>query len=478
MAPILTFFRICRWFLFSLILLSSVQAQTAVLSGVSVHFPDVPAGTYLEEAIGAAVSAGIIVGRPNGTFDGEGNVNRYDAAEIVARLLTLQKENVDAIYNDLTILDNQLGELFSNLQGLDNKVSNLQTLATDKVSAAELETLRQQVIALSNQLTTVYASIEQSELRGPPGPIGPVGPAGPRGPTGPAGPAGSDGTLGPRGPVGPKGPPGPVGGQGPRGPKGPAGPRGPVGPQGPAGSASETSDLGDDDNERTSVIAEGSSTLIIEEVTPNASKSSESESTALIEEDSGVFIVGQERASNEAGTPPPALPATGELELIRAIPPKRNDLYFGLGGLAELSPIGRFPVRFNVGKDNLLYKNLGARLSLDYGRQVPLTEANTLAVAGHLVYSPLTSGKFSGYVGAGLGYQLILENHCQGTNCQANEGLFASGILGVEYNIYQNLGLFAEFTGDFYFTDPPVGFDTYGYNRFYPTLGFGVILRP
>ncbi len=463
MAPILTFFRICKWFLFSLILLSNVQAQTAVLSSVSASFPDVPAGSYLEEAIGAAVSAGIIVGRPNGTFDGESNVNRYDAAEIVARLLTLQKDNVNAIYNDITILDNQLGELFSNLQGLDTKVSNLQTLAADKVSASELEALQQQVIALSNQLTTVYASIEQSELRGPPGPRGP------------AGPPGLDGASGPRGPAGPKGPSGPVGGQGPRGPRGPAGPRGPVGPQGPAGPDSETSV---DDSERVFVTEEGSSTLIIEEIAPSTSESSENESTFLIEEGSGVFIVSQEKSRNEAETSIPALPATGELEPIRAIPAKRNDLYFGLGGLAELSPVGRFPLHFNVGKDNLLYKNLGARLSLDYGRQVPLTEAGTVALAGHLIYNPLSSGKFSGYVGAGLGYQLILENHCQGINCQANEGLFASGLLGIEYNVYQNLGFFAELTGDFYFTDPPIGFDKYGYNRFYPTLGFGVTLRP
>ncbi len=464
----LVFFRGFMWFLF---LLSSVQAQTAVLSGLPVRFPDIPTGSYLEEAVATAVSAGIIIGRPDGTFDGEGNVNRYDAAEIVARLLTLQKDNINAIYNDLTILDNELGELFNNIKSLDAKVNDLRAIAPSQAGDAELKALRQQVTSLSNQLAEVHASIEQSEFRGPPGPIGPVGLQGPIGPVGLVGPAGPQGQQGSRGPVGPRGPAGPVGAQGPTGPKGPKGSVGPVGPQGPALSPSETPI----DDQSTS-STEATSTVVVEEVTPRTLETSE-EDTLLIEEDSGVFIVGREKPREEEEEPVPALPFSGELESIKAIPSKR-DLYFGLGALAELSPAGRFPIRFNVGMDNLLYKNLGARLSIDYARQVPLAEASTLAFSGHVTYRALNLGRLSGYVGASLGYQFILEDFCQGLNCQANDGLFAGGLLGVEYNIYQNLGLFAEFAGDFYFNDPPVGFDAYGYNRFYPTFALGVTLRP
>lgn len=481
-------------FVWLCLFLGFTQAQTAVPNNTPINFPDVPAGTSVAEAIVKAINSGIIVGRPDGTFDGEGNVNRYDIAEIVFRLMALQENNVNAIYNDLRLFDEQLGSLLNNIQGLDTKINSLQSGSPGQTSISEIESLRQQVNSLSEKLAEVNASINNADLQGPAGPIGPVGPRGPigsAGPRGDAGPAGSSGPRGPRGPVGPKGPQGPVGGQGQRGPKGPKGARGPVGPQGPQGtcllSPNESDTLSENQpsenqsskNQPTLVEEVVTSEIIIEEVILGLEEGPENKKDS---NNTGVFIVNQKNSSVDALEKAPsdtiALPVKNELEPINTAPPERGNLYFGLAGIAEISPLGRFPLRFTIGMDNLFAQNLGARLNIDYARQVPLTEATTLALSGHVIYDLLNLQGFSGYFGVGLGYQLVLNNYCQKSICQANEGLFAGGLLGVEYNISSTLALFAEFTGDYYFNQPPVGFANYSYNKFYPTFGIGVKLHP
>ena len=65
----------------------SVHAQLNEIEGPPINYPDVPIGFYAAEAISIAVNAGIIIGREDGTFDGDAALNRYEAAIIAARLM-------------------------------------------------------------------------------------------------------------------------------------------------------------------------------------------------------------------------------------------------------------------------------------------------------------------------------------------------------------------------------------------------------
>ena len=53
----------------------------------SVTLTDIPAGHWAREAVQTVVEAGLIQGFPNGTFRGNENLTRYQAAMIFSRLL-------------------------------------------------------------------------------------------------------------------------------------------------------------------------------------------------------------------------------------------------------------------------------------------------------------------------------------------------------------------------------------------------------
>jgi hypothetical protein len=94
-----------------------------------------------------------------------------------------------------------------------------------------------------------------------------------------------------------------------------------------------------------------------------------------------------------------------------------------------------------------------------------------LAVAGHVTYR-FNVNPISAYVGVGGGYQFNLSDWAQ-----ANDGFFAGGLLGVEYGLTSNIGVFVEATGDWYFNDNGVASGGYDYGQFYPTVGLGVNYR-
>ncbi len=225
-----------------------------------------------------------------------------------------------------------------------------------------------------------------------------------------------------QGPAGPQGPEGPAGPQGPEGPEGPAGPQGPAGPAGPAGPSGEPGPAGE-------------MPMVPETPTPTP-------------------IVVEPEEPADPGVPAP---------VVVAAPFDRSPFYVRLGAINELNM--RFPVRLAVGFDNLLGP-IGLRVTADYGRQSPITEGS-LAVAGHVTYQ-LEFDRLAAYLGAGAGYQLNLMG-----SPEANEGLFAGGLLGVEYMIFNAIGAYVEGGVDYYFDAPP----TATYDQIYPTIGAGVVFR-
>ena len=107
----------------------------------SAQFSDVPAGHWAKEAVEAIAAKGIILGFPDGTFRGNENLTRYQAAMIIYRLLQKlepgQVANMDQ--DTLTALRNAVQELAAELASLGVRVSALEDNAATKGDVARLE---------------------------------------------------------------------------------------------------------------------------------------------------------------------------------------------------------------------------------------------------------------------------------------------------------------------------------------------------
>lgn len=177
-------------------------------------FRDVPDGHWARNAVERAARLGLIVGLPDGTFQGEQVVNRFEMSLILSRLIDLVNQ---AFLNERAKLDGaaneeRFAEIESTLAELEAALDQWEQYATSWFAAYEAR-----LNDMASRVENLTAALESGMLVGPPGPPGPEGPAGPPGPPGPQGP---QGPAGPPGPRGEQGPPGPVGPQGPRGPRG------------------------------------------------------------------------------------------------------------------------------------------------------------------------------------------------------------------------------------------------------------------
>ncbi len=111
------------------------------MSFASAQFSDVPAGHWAKEAVEALASEGIILGFPDGTFRGNENLTRYQAAMIIYRLLQKLEPGQMASMDEETItaLRNAVQELAAELASLGVRVSALEDNAATKSDVARLE---------------------------------------------------------------------------------------------------------------------------------------------------------------------------------------------------------------------------------------------------------------------------------------------------------------------------------------------------
>ncbi|WP_457630531.1 S-layer homology domain-containing protein, partial [Oceanithermus sp.] len=111
------------------------------MSFASAQFSDVPAGHWAKEAVEALASEGIILGFPDGTFRGNENLTRYQAAMIIYRLLQKLEPGQMASMDEETItaLRNAVQELAAELASLGVRVSALEDNAATKDDVARLE---------------------------------------------------------------------------------------------------------------------------------------------------------------------------------------------------------------------------------------------------------------------------------------------------------------------------------------------------
>ncbi|WP_243093459.1 S-layer homology domain-containing protein [Thermus thalpophilus] len=115
------------------------------------QFSDVPAGHWAKEAVEALAAKGIIVGFPDGTYRGNENLTRYQAALIIYRLLQQIEEELKAkgtsptmeamSSEDLEALKNAVQELAAELAALGVRVSALEDSAATKEDIARLEAM-------------------------------------------------------------------------------------------------------------------------------------------------------------------------------------------------------------------------------------------------------------------------------------------------------------------------------------------------
>lgn len=111
------------------------------------QFSDVPAGHWAKEAVERIAACGLITGFPDGTFRGNTNLTRYQAALIFQRLLTELQQGGECVKadgsgmsaEDMTAVRNAVQELAAELAALGVRVSALEDNAASKDDIARLE---------------------------------------------------------------------------------------------------------------------------------------------------------------------------------------------------------------------------------------------------------------------------------------------------------------------------------------------------
>lgn len=111
------------------------------------QFSDVPAGHWAKEAVERVAACGLITGFPDGTFRGNTNLTRYQAALIFQRLLSEIQQGGECVKGqggglseeDMTAIRNAVQELAAELAALGVRVSALEDNAATKDDIARLE---------------------------------------------------------------------------------------------------------------------------------------------------------------------------------------------------------------------------------------------------------------------------------------------------------------------------------------------------
>ena len=105
----------------------AVLAATAVLGVTSAFaanpFSDVTPQDWAYQAVAQLASQGIVNGYPDGTFQGQNNITRYEMAQMVAKALVRQ-DRVDAEQN--AIINRLANEFSAELNNLGVRVATLE----------------------------------------------------------------------------------------------------------------------------------------------------------------------------------------------------------------------------------------------------------------------------------------------------------------------------------------------------------------
>ncbi|WP_407539449.1 S-layer homology domain-containing protein [Deinococcus radiomollis] len=164
-------------------------AVTAPAAAQVNTFKDVPAGHWAKDAVDLIVQKGLIQGFPDGTFRGNENLTRYQAALIFYRLLQSGALSSGSVTTtDTTTIANGMQEVATELASISSRVTDLETLTADQQT--RIAALEAQIATLNAAGTTdntaLTARIDALETAVRNIPAGATGPAGPQGPAGTA----------------------------------------------------------------------------------------------------------------------------------------------------------------------------------------------------------------------------------------------------------------------------------------------------
>lgn len=131
---------------------AQTTTTTTQTPAAPASFQDVPAGHWATEAVEKITAAGLIVGFPDGTFRGNENLTRYQAALIIARLLdyiaagTVPGGEAAITPEIAEALQNATQELASDLAQLGVRVAELEDNAVTRDDLARVEELANQAL--------------------------------------------------------------------------------------------------------------------------------------------------------------------------------------------------------------------------------------------------------------------------------------------------------------------------------------------
>lgn len=105
----------------------AMAAAAALAAGASAFaanpFSDVSTSDWAYQAVADLSEQGIVEGYPNGTFEGQKNITRYEMAQIIARMMAKEDQ-----YNaeQRATIDKLAAEYADELDSLGVRVSNLE----------------------------------------------------------------------------------------------------------------------------------------------------------------------------------------------------------------------------------------------------------------------------------------------------------------------------------------------------------------
>lgn len=132
-------------------------------------FVDVPSDHYAASDLKFLVERGIITGLPNGEFQGNKALTRYDAAVLIARALRYLQNDPEKIQPaDLKVLQDLIFKVSERVQALDKLEQDVATLKSRPTtdSSAEVLALKEKLNQSDAQIASLQTQVQnlKSEL--------------------------------------------------------------------------------------------------------------------------------------------------------------------------------------------------------------------------------------------------------------------------------------------------------------------------
>ena len=114
---------------------AGAQTTATTTTTTQVTLTDVPAGHWAKDAVDAIVRCGLIQGFPDGTFRGNENLTRYQAALIFHRLLTSGAiASCGFSQTDTTAIVKGMQEVSAELAAISARVTDLEKASADQAA--------------------------------------------------------------------------------------------------------------------------------------------------------------------------------------------------------------------------------------------------------------------------------------------------------------------------------------------------------